>query len=194
MTATHPAQELAIELWRLFDASRFRDALPLLAEDFEAHWPNTRERIRGPENFIALNESYPGVWRCTVRRIEECAGGVVTGDRNRRRPDRALRGVVLPGAGWSNRRGRGVFRRQRPAAVRPLRLDRTLLSGRRPTGGEEVVKIGAAGGLHAVEPQRSAGLQPAAGYPGVPVVPVATEVDADDGGHESRNRRHPIRA
>ena len=78
MTAGPPARELAAELWRLFDAGRFRDALPLLAEDFEARWPNTRERIRGRENFIALNENYPGVWRCAVRRIEECAGGVVT--------------------------------------------------------------------------------------------------------------------
>ena len=60
MTAVRPARELAVELWRLFDAGRFRDALPLLAEDFEARWPNTRERIRGPENFIALNENYPG--------------------------------------------------------------------------------------------------------------------------------------
>ncbi len=71
-------RDAAIELWRCFDERRFRDAMPLLSEDFEAHWPNTRERIRGPENFIALNESYPGDWRCTVRRIEECADAVVT--------------------------------------------------------------------------------------------------------------------
>lgn len=71
-------QDLAIELWRCFDELRFRDALPLLSEDFEAHWPNTRERIRGRENFIALNESYPGTWRCTLRRVDECADGVVT--------------------------------------------------------------------------------------------------------------------
>ncbi|MDE0046659.1 MAG: nuclear transport factor 2 family protein [bacterium] len=78
MTTRRPARELTAELWRLFDAGRFRDALPLFTEDFEAHWPNTRERIRGRENFIALNESYPGVSRCTVRRLEDCAGGVVT--------------------------------------------------------------------------------------------------------------------
>ena len=71
-------RDVAIELWRCFDQRRFRDALPLLSEDFEAHWPNTRERIRGPENFIALNENYPGAWRCTVRRIHECADAVVT--------------------------------------------------------------------------------------------------------------------
>ena len=50
----------------------------MLAEDFEVHWPSTRERIRSPENFIALNESYPGSWRCTVRRIDEYASTVVT--------------------------------------------------------------------------------------------------------------------
>ena len=75
MTAS---RNLAIRLWQHFDAGRFRDALPLLSEDFEAHWPNTRERIRGRENFIALNEAYPGKWRCTVRRVEECADAVVT--------------------------------------------------------------------------------------------------------------------
>ena len=72
------ARDVAIELWHCFDQRRFRDALPLLSEDFEAHWPNTRERIHGPENFIALNESCPGAWRCTVRRIDECADAVVT--------------------------------------------------------------------------------------------------------------------
>ena len=71
-------RDVAIELWRCFDQRRFRDALPLLSEDFEAHWPNTRERIFGPGNFIALNESYPGAWRCTVRRTDELAGSVVT--------------------------------------------------------------------------------------------------------------------
>ena len=78
MKGARSARELATELWRRFDTGRFRDALPLLSEDFEAHWPNTRERIRSRESFIALNESYPGTWRCAVRRIEECADGVVT--------------------------------------------------------------------------------------------------------------------
>jgi len=77
VTSVRPARELAAELWRLFDLGRFRDTLPLFSEDFEAHWPSTREHIRGRENFVALNENYPGVSRCTVRRIEECDGGVV---------------------------------------------------------------------------------------------------------------------
>ena len=78
MTGDITAGALAAELWRLFDVGRFRDALALLSEDFEAHWPNTRERIRGRENFIALNENYPGAWRCTVRRLEERPAGAVT--------------------------------------------------------------------------------------------------------------------
>ena len=78
MTGRPTARELAVRLWRCFDDGRFRDALPLLADDFEAHWPNTRERIRSREHFIALNENYPGNWRCTIRRCEEFAGGVVT--------------------------------------------------------------------------------------------------------------------
>ncbi len=71
-------RDVAIELWHRFGRRRFRDALPLLSEDFEARRPNTRERIRGPEKFVALNESYPGAWRCTVRRIDECADVVAT--------------------------------------------------------------------------------------------------------------------
>ena len=66
MTSRRRPRELAVELWRLFNAGRFRDALPLLAEDIEARWPNTRERISGRENFIALDENYPGVSRCTA--------------------------------------------------------------------------------------------------------------------------------
>jgi hypothetical protein len=72
------AESLARSLWRCFDEARFQDALPLLADDFEAVWPNTRERIRGPENFVALNEAYPGSWRCKVERVEPVPEGVVT--------------------------------------------------------------------------------------------------------------------
>ena len=72
------AETLARKLWRCFDEQRFRDALPLLSEDFQALWPNTRERNQGPENFIALNENYPGSWRCLVERVEATAGGVIT--------------------------------------------------------------------------------------------------------------------
>ena len=78
MTGKPAARELTARLWHHFDTGRFRDALPLLSKDFEAHWPNTKERIRSRKAFIALTERYPGTWRCAVARMEEYAGGVVT--------------------------------------------------------------------------------------------------------------------
>ena len=62
-------------LWQLLDRRRFEDTRPFLAEDFVAEWPQTRERIVGPENFIQLNRAYPGEWRCHLKDI------VVDGDR-----------------------------------------------------------------------------------------------------------------
>jgi len=32
-----------------------------------AEWRQTSERIVGPDNFIALNTTYPGRWRCTLQ-------------------------------------------------------------------------------------------------------------------------------
>ena len=55
-----PAEDLVRVLWRAFDDIRFEDVRPLLAEDFMAEWLQTRERIVGPVNFIALNTNYHG--------------------------------------------------------------------------------------------------------------------------------------
>ena len=68
-------QNPAVTLWRLFDERRFEEARALLADDFVADWPQTRERIVGPDNFIQLNRNYPGEWRCHLRDL------VVAGDR-----------------------------------------------------------------------------------------------------------------
>ena len=78
METHQKAEFLARKLWLCFDEARFRDVLPLLSGDFEAVWPNTRERIQGPGNFIALNEAYPGSWRCTVEQVGPVPDGVVT--------------------------------------------------------------------------------------------------------------------
>ena len=62
-------------LWQLFDTFAFEAAGELLHDEFVCEWPQSRERIRGRENYIALNAAYPGRWRCTVEKI------VVEGDR-----------------------------------------------------------------------------------------------------------------
>ena len=66
------------ELWRLFDEGRFDDVRPLLADDFVADWPQTRERIAGPDNFIGLNAAYPGRWRCTLRHLHAAGDTVIS--------------------------------------------------------------------------------------------------------------------
>ncbi len=68
-------QNPVVTLWRLFDERNFEDARPLLADDFVADWPQTRERIAGPDNFLQLNRAYPGQWRCHLRDL------VLAGDR-----------------------------------------------------------------------------------------------------------------
>ena len=72
---------LARELWRLFDEARFAEVEPLLAPDFLCEWPQTGEVFRGPANFIAVQENYPGRWRCTVEHMIESGGEAVTRTR-----------------------------------------------------------------------------------------------------------------
>ena len=78
---TPSPESLARELWRLFDAFRFKEVEPLLAPDFLCEWPQTGELIRGPANFIAVQENYPGRWRCTVEHAIESGDGAVTRTR-----------------------------------------------------------------------------------------------------------------
>ena len=79
MTRTPGA--LARELWRLFDEARFAEVEPLLAPDFLCEWPQTAEVFRGAANFIAVQENYPGRWRCTVEHMIESGGEAVTRTR-----------------------------------------------------------------------------------------------------------------
>ena len=56
-------------LWRAINARDFNAAGDLLHDDFVCEWPQSRERIRGRANFIAVNRDYPGNWSITVRRV-----------------------------------------------------------------------------------------------------------------------------
>ena len=52
--------EVPARLWRFIHECDWTKARELLAEGFEARWPQTRERIVGRENYIKLNRDYPG--------------------------------------------------------------------------------------------------------------------------------------
>jgi hypothetical protein len=56
-------------LWELFEARAWDRALSLLHPEFEAYWPHTGERIRGPDNFIRLNSAYPEGWSISIKRV-----------------------------------------------------------------------------------------------------------------------------
>src|SRR3546814_18277686 len=48
------------------NARDWEGILRLLDGGFQASWPQTGERIPSPADYVGLNRTYPGVWRCTV--------------------------------------------------------------------------------------------------------------------------------
>ena len=66
--------------WAAMAANDFRAAGGLLHDDYVLTWPQSGERVRGRDNFVAVNEHYPaaGRWRFTVRRLVADEGAVAT--------------------------------------------------------------------------------------------------------------------
>ncbi|HUN08630.1 MAG TPA: nuclear transport factor 2 family protein [Aggregatilineales bacterium] len=70
--------QLIRDFWSAFDRFEFEAALPLLHDDFIAELPQSGERFRGRDNFIAFNKAYPGKWRCTILQLVAEGDKVVT--------------------------------------------------------------------------------------------------------------------
>jgi ketosteroid isomerase-like protein len=51
----------------------------LLHKDYVQEWPQSGERIRGPDNATSINENYPGVPTLTIRRVTG-TGDVIVGE------------------------------------------------------------------------------------------------------------------
>jgi len=68
---TLSAIEIVREFYRCMNNNNFALAAELLSEDFVLEWPQSSERIRGRENFVAVNVEYPasGPWRFTINHI-----------------------------------------------------------------------------------------------------------------------------
>jgi ketosteroid isomerase-like protein len=62
-------RQIIIELWQRMGRFDFVGAGELLHDDYVCEWPQSKERIRGRENFAALNASYPGRWTAEVKRV-----------------------------------------------------------------------------------------------------------------------------
>jgi len=58
----------------------FRAAGAWLHDDYLLDWPQSQERIRGRDNFVAVNEHYPaaGPWRFATQRLVAGGHEVVT--------------------------------------------------------------------------------------------------------------------
>jgi ketosteroid isomerase-like protein len=63
------ARDLVAEFWRRIQARDWDGLARLLTADFSVDWPDTRLRIRGRENFVEFNRTYPEGWTIEVLRI-----------------------------------------------------------------------------------------------------------------------------
>ncbi len=68
---TDQSRQTLAAFWAAMQTNNFRVAAALLDTTFVLEWPQSGERIRGPANFIAVNEQYPttGRWHFTVQRL-----------------------------------------------------------------------------------------------------------------------------
>ena len=61
------ARSTCHELLHLLETRQWDDARQLLSDEFEGYWPQSGERLVGPDQFIALNQAYPGERKFQVR-------------------------------------------------------------------------------------------------------------------------------
>jgi limonene-1,2-epoxide hydrolase len=72
MTKISQSSKRVVEqFWKTMQSNDFRAVGDLLHEEYLLEWPQSGERVRGRENFVAINENYPahGRWEFTVHRI-----------------------------------------------------------------------------------------------------------------------------
>ncbi len=65
------AAAVVAAFWELMESNDFRSVGAVLSDDFVLDWPQSGERIRGRENFAAMNEAYPahGRWHFTINEV-----------------------------------------------------------------------------------------------------------------------------
>ena len=73
-------REVVERFWRTMNENDWHAAGRLLHDDYVLDWPQSGERIRGRDNFVAVNAHYPaaGRWHFTVRRLVADEQGVAS--------------------------------------------------------------------------------------------------------------------
>ena len=73
-TSDNPSMDpksVVAELWRRLQARDWDGLAELLAEDLVIDWPNSRQRIRGRDAWLAFNRAYPEGWTIEVLTLIE---------------------------------------------------------------------------------------------------------------------------
>jgi ketosteroid isomerase-like protein len=80
MTENTSSESVVREFWRLMATNDFHSVRAVLAQEFVVEWPQSKERIRGGENFARMNAEYPaaGRWQFQVNRLVASGETVVT--------------------------------------------------------------------------------------------------------------------
>jgi ketosteroid isomerase-like protein len=58
--------DVVVEFWDRIQARDWDGLGSLLSDDFVVEWPDARLRIRGRENFVEFNRTYPEGWTIEV--------------------------------------------------------------------------------------------------------------------------------
>jgi hypothetical protein len=56
---TNASRRVVAQFWEAMNTNDFRAAAAFLDAAYVLEWPQSGERIRGPENFIAVNDTNP---------------------------------------------------------------------------------------------------------------------------------------
>jgi ketosteroid isomerase-like protein len=81
------AVEIAQEVWRKLGAGDWDGARAMLADDYVQEWPQSRERIEGPDDALAINRNFPGGMPTMTFRRATGSGEVVVLEVDLRYPD-----------------------------------------------------------------------------------------------------------
>lgn len=74
------AGKIVTVFWNLMRSNDFDAVGAVLADDYVLEWPQSNERIRGRDNFAAMNKEYPthGRWQFDINRMVANEREVVT--------------------------------------------------------------------------------------------------------------------
>lgn len=81
------AVEIAQEVWRKLGAGDWDGARAMMADDFVQEWPQSRERIEGPDDALAINRNFPGGMPTMTFRRATGSGEVVVLEVDLHYPD-----------------------------------------------------------------------------------------------------------